>query len=490
MKKSNDLYDVLRMQRDEAERLVLDEESNIQRAAYNNEEYRRFNDRADEKLAENKAIIESLGISIEDLIPEAHRNADDEAQRLIDEVNNANVIFESQTITYEDLVNVAHTKGYVNTSIQDLLTEDEIRIADQRLAEIEEEFCAKTRLKKIDVVFLVTAIVLQVVRQYALTPLSDRGTAEEASKIMDDKYGKNGKLRGKYYYATEETITSQKKVPFDVIAGSKKYGVGKNGKGLDGNSHRFRSLGHDPILGYVFGTANIVTNTATWWNGTSHHIQYKPNARGVYIPTLAANANTGKVLHATVERFNSKGGKKILVEAIVKEHLHLKSDISTDGLPIPFLQAISPDFTQELAEYGFDAIALGNISKQAAGAEFINFIISTVHSLICAENGEMERKLSLVRTRKIILISNVIASASNIIAVGIAAGIGVAAENPEAVKKSLKYLDIGGILVTIVHLFTDLRFIAKVKEEFIESKIDAGLIEELNKLDKYLEEGM
>ena len=154
-------------------------------------------------------------------------------------------------------------------------------------------------------------------------------------------------------------------------------------------------------------------------------------------------------------------------------------------MPIPFLQAISPDFTQTLAEAGLDAIALGDIVKQAAGAEFINFLISTIHSLLCAESGEMDSKFYKVRTKKIILISNVIASTSNAIAVGIAAGIGMAGENPEAVKRSLKYLDVGGLLVTITHLFTDLRFISKVKEEFINSKLDAQLIEELNNLDKY-----
>jgi len=305
-------------------------------------------------------------------------------------------------------------------------------------------------------------------------------------KIMEDKYGKAGKLRGKYYYATEETIIGQKTVPFDIIAGSKKFGIGKDGKGLDGNSHRFRSLGHDPILGYLFGTANIVTNTATWWNGTSHHIKYQPNANGVMVPTVAANADTGKIFRAVVDRFNGKDGKRVLVEAIVKEYLHLRSDATTDGLPIPFLQAISPDFAQTLAEVGLDAIALGDIAKQAAGAEFINFLISTIHSLLCVEAGEMNCKLYKVRTKKIILISNVIASASNVIAVGIAAGTGVAGENPKAVKKSLRYLDVGGLLVTITHLFTDLRFIAKVKEEFIDSKLSAQLTEALDNLDKYL----
>lgn len=81
-----------------------------------------------------------------------------------------------------------------------------------------------------------------------------------------------------------------------------------------------------------------------------------------------------------------------------------------------------------------------------------------------------------------------IASTSNLIAVGVAAGIGAAGENPEMVKRSLKYLDVGGLLVTIAHLFTDIRFILKVKEEFINSKLDAQLLEELGNLDKLLAE--
>ena len=41
-----------------------------------------------------------------------------------------------------------------------------------------------------------------------------------------------------------------------------------------------------------------------------------------------------------------------------------------------------------------------------------------------------------------------------------------------AVKKAINYLDVGGLIVTITRLFSDVRFITKVKEEFIDSKID------------------
>ena len=58
--------------------------------------------------------------------------------------------------------------------------------------------------------------------------------------------------------------------------------------------------------------------------------------------------------------------------------------------------------------------------------------------------------------------SNLIASLSNIIAVAIAAGIGVASDNAVRVKKSLDYLDLGGIMVTIYRIVQDHQFIKKI----------------------------
>lgn len=45
-----------------------------------------------------------------------------------------------------------------------------------------------------------------------------------------------------------------------------------------------------------------------------------------------------------------------------------------------------------------------------------------------------------------------------------------------------KKLDVGGILVTITRLFSDIRFITKIKQEFIENKINSKFEQELEKL--------
>ena len=46
-----------------------------------------------------------------------------------------------------------------------------------------------------------------------------------------------------------------------------------------------------------------------------------------------------------------------------------------------------------------------------------------------------------------------------------------------------KNLDLGGLLVTLSHLFMDLRFISRIKEEFIRQELNEDLVKELERLD-------
>ena len=78
-----------------------------------------------------------------------------------------------------------------------------------------------------------------------------------------------------------------------------------------------------------------------------------------------------------------------------------------------------------------------------------------------------------VRTRKILLISNSIASTSTII--------------NTAITKNPKNLDIGSLLNTITRLFSDVRFIARIKQEFIEKEISDRLQKEIIEMDALFE---
>ena len=98
-------------------------------------------------------------------------------------------------------------------------------------------------------------------------------------------------------------------------------------------------------------------------------------------------------------------------------------------------------------------------------------IISLVHGFFYDSNKDGDRKLYEVRTRKILCLSNSLASTGNI-AYAVA-------------TNDWRKLDAGGILVSLYRLFTDVGFITRVKEEFINKEIDEVLKKELIELDSY-----
>ena len=89
----------------------------------------------------------------------------------------------------------------------------------------------------------------------------------------------------------------------------------------------------------------------------------------------------------------------------------------------------------------------------------INTIIGLLHGLLYSDELGISKDLYSVRTRKIILYSNIMASSCNIVTTS----LGIMSGNKLAVKD----LDIGGIMVTIYHLIEDPRYIRQIKKEFV-----------------------
>jgi hypothetical protein len=155
----------------------------------------------------------------------------------------------------------------------------------------------------------------------------------------------------------------------------------------------------------------------------------------------------------------------------LKEWEHLKSDVnSKNSLPFPIVAVFSPDMANKLAEYGIDTCNLLSIGKQATYATLINTIVAMIHRMLYDEACGLSQSMYEVKTRKILTYSNVIASASNVIAVAVMEALAVATVNPELTKKGLKYFDIGGLAVTLYRLINDHKFIKEVKLEFMENQ--------------------
>lgn len=332
--------------------------------------------------------------------------------------------------------------------------------AEQILTEIDEKFESCTGLKRIDISFLFVAVALQVVRQYVLTKFPERLDDQTAAKSTKGHVEEHSDRKHRYYNPSLVEICGSP-VPFDANIGA--GGALKGGKGM---GHRVTAIGHDPLLGLVFGTANIATSTLTNKDLESYHIY--TNERGM--DYFKNKANTGLVLSKTKDKLLAEGieGKKKVGASLLKEIVHLKSDINTkNSLPLPVISVVDAGLAADLAARGLDMSNVAAIGKQAGFSIFINTMISMVHGLFYDESVDFNRSVYEVRTRKILSYSNFIANASNLIYVGANVSIG----NEDA----LRSLDIGGLLVTVYRIAADANFIRKVKREFIEQEFFAQI---------------
>lgn len=194
------------------------------------------------------------------------------------------------------------------------------------------------------------------------------------------------------------------------------------------------------------------------------------------ILSFGAIENHGAHLPLGADYEDVKADYLNLPAALFAQAQHLKSDEFTKlGLPVPLLSSINEDFASKLYSENYDALCFARDAK-IVGVSFVvsklfDIIISLTHGLFRGE--DIDKDLYEVRTRKILLISNTIASTSTII--------------NAAVTSNPKNLDIGSLLNTVTHLFTDVRFITRVKKEFIENEISKRTEKEISEIDALFE---
>lgn len=360
--------------------------------------------------------------------------------------------------------------GSVESYYEKVLTCGDI---DKTLAEYEEnydritdEFLEKTKLQGPDLIFLFMGVALQCIRIYVINKLTEiekanshGGKEDKLHNLQEkifDKMGKGGTSDVLELYAPFEAIVSTRGVPYDATA-SVSDEI-KKLKLFKGANHRFSTLGHDPFLGLIFGTANILTNTIT----TNRRIFLTTNV--VHYDGLMKNPKIGMIvptsamMKAAGDRL--KDDKKSVAAAVIKQLIHIATDMYTPkGIALPGAGLILNNTSVEkLTDY----ISTGDLLKIGASAgisALINTLISAIHGckLLFEDDGtdSFAKDLYQARTRKIITYSNCIASASNLITTAI---------SPDA-----KSLDIGGLIITVTRLFSDISFLTKLEYEYINS---------------------
>ena len=326
-----------------------------------------------------------------------------------------------------------------------------------------EEFSEKTGLRKSDWAFLFTATALQMLRQYLLTAFPERLDDQTAAEQVEGKeqieeereYRREHPRKHRYYKPSLEEIIGQP-VPFDANVGSD--GALKGGGSF---GHRGATPGHDPLVGLVIGTANIATSTLTNWTFDSWHIKSGERKNGGVQDVFKENADTMKVLTETWDKLLNQGmdGRMKVAASLGKEVVHLKTDVNTKkGLPLPIIGTLSPQTASWLADYGIDFGNTVNVGKQAMYAIIINTLTAMMHGMFYNPDKDGDINLYKVRTKKILIYSNAIASATNALAVWYTGNI--------------RYLDLCGYAVALYELVTGIDFIERVRKDFILGRFD------------------
>lgn len=456
---------------------VIKMNQDISTSILNDKEMAKVRNSADANIDSSLELLRSLGMNKEILKMSTEIETKEKNRKL-----EHRPVLES----WEEIVRQANLHEPKEVVIEDFMSEIEIQNTFSELDDINKKFAKKTGIiNKTDLSFLAIATALQVAKSLVFPYIAEKfdyGKSFDASERLDhnDKSIEkahreaNDKFRDNHMekHGTGHWINIlYQTVPYDITKGSKDLGINMGGK-----YHRMYTLGHDPILGWIFGTANILTDCITFNNFHTNRISRIDPITGskkmVITPEVVFLGQMFKECYDEV-----KADPLNLPAAIFAQAQHLKSDEFTKlGLPVPILPSINEEFASKLYSENYDALCLARDAK-IVGASFVvsklfDIIISLTHGLFRREDEDKE--LFEVRTRKILLISNAIASTSTIV--------------NAAITNNPKNLDIGSLLNTVTHLFADLRFIAKIKEEFIENEISMRLQNEINLIDTMYEE--
>ena len=359
-----------------------------------------------------------------------------------------------------------------------------LKNADSILNRLEADYEKGSSLHLGDVPFLVFAASLQLLRIYLLPKLQeefkDRDRLEHNDPSIKqkefeelEKFKKDHSdwksIKSKKNYRSWQEIAFTRKVPYDATRHS---GNGFNGINMHGGLHRVKTLGHDPLLGWIFGTANILTDTISITPEASLGEKKLPIPL-VYTYNVDMGSNfCWKDKVSTFEMFGNsfesiQEDTHRLWAALFAQGLHLASDKYTKvGLPIPFLSLIDSDTAYKIYSKGIDYLGLeeqiqviGRIAKSATTSIFINDIISCLHTIFYNPEKDGDQRLYSIRTRKIVLLSNLIATTSDIVQTTIRAYNGD--------ETALKNFDFGGFMVTIYRMISDVNFIQEVRDKFV-----------------------
>lgn len=238
--------------------------------------------------------------------------------------------------SWESIANQAKENVPEDVAFENLLTKEEFQFCIDEVQRINDEFSHKTGIiNKKDMSFLMVATALQTARWLIIQKIcgdlgqtidsdsrlnhndkSIKDSVNESNKSFQERFKDHGhRESAKKYKSWEQIIFSS--APFDTTVGSPNFG-----ENLEGKYHRYKTLGHDPILGWIFGTANFITDTCTLSNFNSYRISREGT------PHFSEHTNLATIFYEVFDSTKEIGcdyPQVYLLNSFISNLMHLQS---------------------------------------------------------------------------------------------------------------------------------------------------------------------
>ncbi len=209
--------------------------------------------------------------------------------------------------SWEELCLEAQRSVGNNIPLESLFTDAELKTNSAAIKKMNDEYNQIHQLDKYDVMIAAAAGILAGAVDVLLVGMPEKThdglKAGPLSDYIRDYFERR-------YPAGELERLSSSKVPYDA---QDNRNTRIHVEGLSAYYHRLLSLGHDPLLGFVFGVSDIK-------NGKMTTID-----------------KAGKIISQEMECYAERREADVF-SALIKQLIHLKSDITTSmGLPVPLM---------------------------------------------------------------------------------------------------------------------------------------------------------
>ena len=256
--------------------------------------------------------------------------------------------------TWDELCRDAERHVGSNCGLESIFTEEELKSNEIAIRQLREEYNALHRLDGFDISIVALASLVGAAVDILLVGVPEKSkTGLKAGPLSDyirdyfDKMFPEDEMKAL-------ANSKESKVPYD--AQDNRHTTIRV-EGLSAYYHRLLQLGHDPLLGFIFGVADIL------------------NGRMTTIDKM------GNIVSQVMENYADRTEADIFA-ALAKQILHFKSDVTTSmGLPVPLMALFN---LLQFGSIGEEEQTIAEIVQGMyyEGYDFIHFCSMSVSAML------------------------------------------------------------------------------------------------------------